>query len=322
MVSSDRRERPSNHEGPGSQPSQPADPAHPSRPPNSSNSGTLRRPNRPTPRQRIPRPSARPHTPGMRPFTWPSSNHDAPTLWERAKAMFSALTTRFGSAMRVAFRRFLTSQQRRDLILHLEPAEKLVRVLIIAEAITLLVMTPMGLKLRQTTRPCRIPDPPPQVGAHKPHPDANRIQAAMMTIAAHQPRIDPRIAEREAREAEQKRTAALELQRHPLDSRPRRAHRALKAAARPRSRRSHPAHIQRTSARHHRPGQRRRRHDRPAPPPRPTHRLYPARTLPGPLAPPPSRRALGPWLPRILQRLHPGKASLRRARPRLRYAAR
>ena len=33
MVSSDRRERPSNHEGPGSQPSQPADPAHPSRPP-------------------------------------------------------------------------------------------------------------------------------------------------------------------------------------------------------------------------------------------------------------------------------------------------
>ena len=318
MVSSDRRERPSNHEGPGSQPSQPADPAQPSRPSNSSNSGTLRRPNRPTPRQRIPRPSARPHTPGMRPFTWPSSNHDAPTLWERAKAMFSALTTRFGSAMRVAFRRFLTSQQRRDLILHLEPAEKLVRVLMIAEVITLLVMTPMGLKLRQTTRPCRIPDPPPQVGAHKPHPDANRIQAAMMTIAAHQPRIDPRIAEREAREAEQKRTAALELQRHPLDSRPRRAHRALKAAARPRSRRSHPAHIQRTSARHHRPGQRRRRPDRPAPPPR----LYPARTLPGPLAPPPSRRALGPWLPRILQRLNPGKASLRRARPRLRYAAR
>jgi len=170
MVSSDRRERPSNHEGPGSQPSQPADPAHPSRPPNSSNSGTLRRPNRPAPRQRIPRPSARPHTPGMRPFTWPSSNHDAPTLWERAKAMFSALTTRFGSAMRVAFRRFLTSQRRRDLILHLEPAEKLVRVLMIAEVITLLVMTPMGLKLRQTTRPCRIPDPPPQVGAHKPHP--------------------------------------------------------------------------------------------------------------------------------------------------------
>ena len=33
MVSSDLRERPSNHEGPGSQPSQPADPAHPSRPP-------------------------------------------------------------------------------------------------------------------------------------------------------------------------------------------------------------------------------------------------------------------------------------------------
>jgi hypothetical protein len=153
----------------------------------------------------------------MRPFTWPPTTHDAPTLWERAKAMFSALTTRFGSAMRVAFRRFLSSQQRRDLILHLEPVEKLVRVLMIVEAITLLVTTPIGLKLRQTTKPCRIPDPPPQVGAHKPHPEANRVQAAMMTIAAHQPRIDPRVAEREAREKEQARVAALQLQRQRFD---------------------------------------------------------------------------------------------------------
>ena len=127
--------------------------------------------------------------------------------------MFATLTTRFGSAMRLAFRRAWTLQQRRDLILHLEPIEKLVRVLMIVEAITLLIMTPMGLKLRQTTKPCRIPDPPPQVGTRKPDPQADRIRAAMMTIAAHQPRIDPRVAEREAREAEQKRTAALALQR-------------------------------------------------------------------------------------------------------------
>ncbi len=125
--------------------------------------------------------------------------------------MFATLTTRFGSAMRLACRRFYTLQQRRDLILHLEPVEKLVRVLMIMEAITLLVMTPQGLKLRQTTKPCAIPEPPPQVGTHKQHPEADRIAAAMMTIAAHRPRIDPRVAEREAREAEQKRLAALEL---------------------------------------------------------------------------------------------------------------
>jgi hypothetical protein len=39
----------------------------------------------------------------------------------------------------------------------------------------------------------------------------------MMTIAAHQPRIDPRIAGREAREAEQARLAALERQRQRSD---------------------------------------------------------------------------------------------------------
>lgn len=149
----------------------------------------------------------------MRPFTWPPTTHDAPTLRERAKAMFATLTTRFGSAMHLACRRVLTPQQRRELILHLEPVEKLVRVLMIVEAITLLVMTPMGLELRQTTKTCRIPSPPPQVGTHKPHPEANCIHAAVMTIAAHQPRI----ARREAREAEQKRAAALELQRQRFD---------------------------------------------------------------------------------------------------------
>jgi len=39
----------------------------------------------------------------------------------------------------------------------------------------------------------------------------------MMTMAAHQPRIDPRIAGREAREAEQARLAALERQRQRSD---------------------------------------------------------------------------------------------------------
>ena len=149
----------------------------------------------------------------MRPFTDPPTTHAVPTLWERAKAMFATTLSKAGSAMRLAFRRVWTPQQRRNLILHLEPVEKLVRVLMIIEAITLLVMTPQGLKLRQTTKPCAIPEPPPQVGTRKPHPEAGRIHAAMMTIAANRPRIDPRVAEREAREAEQKRMAALDVQR-------------------------------------------------------------------------------------------------------------
>jgi hypothetical protein len=149
----------------------------------------------------------------MRPSVWPPTTHAVPTLWERAKAMFSAISTKFGSAMRLACRRFYTLQQRRDLILHLEPVEKLVRVLMIIEAITLLVMTPLGLRLRQTTKACALPEPPPQVGARRPHPQADRVAAAMMTIATNRPRIDPRVAEREAREAEQRRLAALERQR-------------------------------------------------------------------------------------------------------------
>ena len=113
----------------------------------------------------------------LRPFTWPPTTHAAATPWELAKTTFSALTARFGLAMRLASRRFLTPRQRRELIPHLEPIAELVRGLTIVEAITLPVMTPMGLEIRQITRPCRIPGPPPQVGAHSriPKPTASRL---------------------------------------------------------------------------------------------------------------------------------------------------
>jgi hypothetical protein len=105
--------------------------------------------------------------------------------------MFVTTLTRAGSAMRLASRRVWRRQLRRDLIQHLEPVAKFVRVLMIIVAITLLAMTPDGLKPRQTTQPCRIPDPPLQVGATKPHPEADCFCAAMMTIAAQRPRIEP-----------------------------------------------------------------------------------------------------------------------------------
>jgi hypothetical protein len=144
----------------------------------------------------------------MRPRFWPPTTFPVPILWERAKAMFAVMLGKVGSAMQLAHRQTYAREQRRNLLLFLEPVEKLVRTLLCIEAITLLLMTPQGTKIRHTT-PQRVPDPPPQVGKSKPRPEASRIHAAMMTIAAHHPRIDPRVTERELRE----RLAALEARR-------------------------------------------------------------------------------------------------------------
>jgi len=127
----------------------------------------------------------------MEPLTWPPTTHAVPTLWERTKAMFVVTPNKARSAMRLAFRRLWTLQQRRDFVLHLEPAERIIRVQMLLEAITLRVMAPQGLKLRQATRPCRGPDPPTQVGTHNRNPAADRVHAAMVTIAANRPRTDP-----------------------------------------------------------------------------------------------------------------------------------
>ena len=108
--------------------------------------------------------------------------------------------------------------------------------LLMIEAITFLLMTPEGAKLRRETPKCTPPTPP----APKPKSAPHKITIAMPgwhTIAALRPRIDPRVVEREQREAlarliaeaDAQATAppqdhrrrpeplALPLQHHPLD---------------------------------------------------------------------------------------------------------
>lgn len=131
-----------------------------------------------------------------RPRTWPPTTHAVPALWERAKSLLADTIRTVGSAMTLACRQVFTRKQRRELILRLEPVEKIVRRLLCIEAITFLLMTPAGLKMRQTTQQVM----PALRTAKKPDADTP-VHAAMMTIAANRPRIDPRIAEREAREA-------------------------------------------------------------------------------------------------------------------------
>lgn len=151
-----------------------------------------------------------------RPATSPPTTHAVPALWDCAKAMLATLLAAFGSALRLACRPITSRERRADLLRHLEPVEKLTRCLLVIEAITLLLMTPWGVRLRHTTRPGPVPEAPLKVGARKPlaAPDeAERVRAAMMTIAANRPRIDPRVAEREAREKDERRRAALAEQR-------------------------------------------------------------------------------------------------------------
>lgn len=95
-----------------------------------------------------------------------------------------------------------TRRQRRAFLAHLAPVEKLVRILMIVEAATFLLMTPEGHKLRTETPKVAPPAPPHPVGPAKQHQPSTRIRMpGWQTIAALHPFVDPRVVEREQREA-------------------------------------------------------------------------------------------------------------------------
>lgn len=118
-----------------------------------------------------------------KPRSWPPTSHPVPTLWERARALFDATVSTIGSAFALAYRQSLRRTERRELLIRLAPVEKLVRTLLIIEAITFLLMTPEGRRLRREARACAIPgvQPPPA-----------RSQEAAGVQAAHRSRLDPR----------------------------------------------------------------------------------------------------------------------------------
>lgn len=140
-----------------------------------------------------------------KPRSWPPTNHPVPVLWERAQALFAAMLATIGSIARLAARPALRRAERRALLIRLKPVEAIVRVLLIIEAVTWLLMTPSGQKRLRAARPCAIPQPP----APPPSPPSRAraaflaaMQAAFQTIACLRPRIDPRAAAGRAAQAD------------------------------------------------------------------------------------------------------------------------
>ncbi|MDP3495055.1 MAG: hypothetical protein Q8R82_18235 [Hyphomonadaceae bacterium] len=124
---------------------------------------------------------------------WPPTTLSIPDLWTRAKAMFGVLMREVKSVATLARTRHLSRRQRTDILCRLVPVEKIVRSLLVTEALIYLLMTPEGRRLLANTPKMPMPDAPPPVGVKK---NSHKITISMpgwQTIAALQPRIDPRI---------------------------------------------------------------------------------------------------------------------------------
>jgi hypothetical protein len=135
------------------------------------------------------------------PVTWPPTTHALPDLWYRARELFRHTLDTIGSALRLAWRQTLTRTERSELLIRLVPVEKIIRTLLVVEALTFLLMTPEGAKMRREAKPVAIPAPPGPVAKPQPMTERDRFRAmAMQSIAAHHPRIDPRVVEREERQ--------------------------------------------------------------------------------------------------------------------------
>jgi hypothetical protein len=99
----------------------------------------------------------------LRPVARPAPR-DTPTLWQRAKAMFSATLEKVSALASLAQRHALSRPERHDILTRLVPVEKLTRALLAVEAAVFLLMTPAGMKLRRAARimamPSRTPPEP------------------------------------------------------------------------------------------------------------------------------------------------------------------
>ncbi len=103
--------------------------------------------------------------------------------------MFAALMKHAASLTRLAVRPQLRRAERGEILTRLIPLEKLTRFLLTIDAVTWLLMTPAGARLRRSVTPAQ------------PQPIRAKADTRLMpapgwhTIAATHPRIDPRIAE-------------------------------------------------------------------------------------------------------------------------------
>ena len=126
------------------------------------------------------------------PVTWPPTNHAIPDLWYRVRELFQQTLETIGSALRLAWRQTLTRTERSELLIRLVPVEKTVRMLLMVEALTFLLMTPEGLRIRREAKTIAIPTPPPPPG--KPKVMSEReIALAQLKAAWFAPPLEERL---------------------------------------------------------------------------------------------------------------------------------
>ena len=135
-----------------------------------------------------------------KPRSWPPTTHDAPTLWGRARALCAEIVTFVRSASTLGQRWRLGRKERREILNRVDPVENLVRTLCLVEASAWL-LTPEGRALRAATPQAAPPAAPPPAFVAKPTHKITIALPGWHTIAALRPRIDPRVVEREQREA-------------------------------------------------------------------------------------------------------------------------
>jgi hypothetical protein len=145
-----------------------------------------------------------------KPRSWPPTTHDAPTLWGRARQLCAETIDFVRTAAALAERWRIGRNERREILNRLVPVEVLVRTLLLVEAATFL-LTPEGQRLRAATSTVIPPAPPPPVGVRKPTHKITIEMPGWRTIAALRPRIDPRVVERERREALERSTQPQEM---------------------------------------------------------------------------------------------------------------
>lgn len=99
---------------------------------------------------------------------WPPTHFSLPQLWERIAAMFAVLMREARSIAYLAARTNSTRLERHAIRCRLEPLEKLVRSLLITEALIRLLMTPQGRELIAAATPMKPPAPRTQTHAQRP----------------------------------------------------------------------------------------------------------------------------------------------------------
>lgn len=121
----------------------------------------------------------------LSPPAWPPTTFSLPQLWERITAMFAVLIREARSAASFARRADTTREERRAIRSRLIPLERLVRSLLVTEAIIHLLMTREGRALIANAKPITPPAPRAaraQPSSSRPHREPSPDKPATFRV--------------------------------------------------------------------------------------------------------------------------------------------